>query len=259
MAGAPWLAGRGALRAGAGLVRVAVPASLAATVAAFQPELLTVGLPEARGALGARAVGRALALAEEADAVVLGPGAGRAAATGRALLELARRLSVPVVVDADALFALAAAPAALAGRTAPTVLTPHAGEAARLLGTTSRRVQSDRRGALDRLTQLTRATVVLKGPGTLVGAGSRRWRCREGDPILATGGTGDVLAGVVAALLAAAPERPFDAARRAVHWHALAGRVARPGGRARGAADRGMLASELADALPAALSRWRRA
>jgi ADP-dependent NAD(P)H-hydrate dehydratase / NAD(P)H-hydrate epimerase len=263
MAGAPFLAGWGALRAGAGLVRVAVPAPLAPVVARYAPELLTAALPADRaGSLGRASVGAALGHAASADAVVLGPGAGRSAATRRALLELARRLDVPLVVDADALFALAETPlrghgAALRRRRAPTVLTPHEGEAARLLGTTAPRVRADRADAARRIAERTGALVVLKGPGTLVaepGVRARPWRCAHGGPVLASGGTGDVLAGIVAALLGAAPDAPGLAARRAVAWHARAGdRLARATG-----ADRGVRAREVADALPATLGAWLR-
>jgi NAD(P)H-hydrate epimerase len=189
--------------------------------------------------------------------VVLGPGAGRAPSTQRLLLELAGRLDVPLVVDADALYALAERPQGWRERAAPTVLTPHEAEAARVLGLTAGEVKGARLGAARLLAHLTGATVVLKGPGTLVvpspGTPGRPWRCAQGGPLLATGGTGDVLAGVLGALLAQDPSDPTRAAQRAVRWHATAGDLlARRHG-----VDRGLTAREVADALPAALRRWR--
>ena len=259
LTGAPWLSGRGALEAGAGLVRVAVPAGVQRVVAGYGPDLLTAGLVEARdGGLAAGARARVRTLAAAADAVVLGPGAGRSAGTQRLLRTLTLDLALPLVLDADALFAWDGRAAGLASRQAPTVLTPHEGEAARLLGLTPEDVRRDRRGSLAELVRVSGAVVVLKGPGTLVSDGRRVYRCPHGGPVLATGGTGDVLAGVVAALLAEAAragrEDAFTAAATAVEWHARAGDLcARCLGRTRGAP-----ASALPSFLAPALSAWRR-
>jgi len=257
MSGAPFLAAYGALRAGAGLARAAVPREIQPTVAGFAPEVLTAGLASTRSgglARGARPAVRALAAA--CDAVVLGPGAGREAATLGLLLELAGTLSVPLVMDADALFALAgrrSAWRALKRRKPATVLTPHEGEAARLLDGPVAEVRADRPKAARTLARESGATVVLKGPHTLVCQGAWLWQCPAGGPVLATGGTGDVLAGMTAALLAAGPDDPFTAACRAVAWHARAAdALAR-----RLRTDRGVLARELADALPGTLRGGR--
>lgn len=257
MAGAPFLAAYGALRAGAGLVRAAVPREIQPIVAGYAPEVLTAGLQSTRaGGLAAAARTTVVRLADSYDALVLGPGAGRERATLRLLLGLGQDLGLPLVLDADALYALAAAPRALRAlrrRTAPTVLTPHEGEAARLLGCSAAAVRADRVRAARRIAALSGATVVLKGPETLVCHGAWLWRCAAGGPVLAAGGTGDVLAGVTAALLAAAPEDPFTAACRAVSWHARAGdALAR-----RLHTDRGVLAREIADELPR-LARTRK-
>ncbi len=250
MAGAPFLAAYGALRAGAGLVRAAVPREIQPVVAGYAPEVLTAGLAATPlGGLALAALSAVLRLADGYDAVVLGPGAGRERATLRLLLALGRDLGLPLVLDADALFALAAAPRALRAlrrRTSATVLTPHEGEAARLLGCSAAAVRADRERSARRLASLSGATLVLKGPETLVCHGAWLWRSRAGGPLLAAGGTGDVLAGVTAALLAAAPEDPFTSACRAVAWHARAGdALAR-----RLRTDRGVLAREIADELP---------
>lgn len=252
MAGAPALAGLGALRAGAGLVKVAVPRPVQATVAGFLREVTTAGLPAGRtGGLGAAAGPIAREMLTGWDALVLGPGAGRAPATARVIRTLSLGAAVPLVLDADGLHAWNERGEGLQKRKAPTVLTPHEGEAARLLGLTSEDIRSDREGMAARLALACGAVVVLKGPGTLVTDGTRLYRNRNGGPVLATGGTGDVLAGIMGALLAqleANRTDAFQAACAAVHVHgASADQVA-------GARDRGLLASELAAKVPEALS-----
>lgn len=255
LCGAPYLAGLGALHAGAGLVRAAVPRPLQPIVAGYGPDLLTAGLPATRsGGLSRAARAPALALAQEADAVVLGPGAGREPVTLALLRALAADLPVPLVLDADALFACVGRWALLRRRKAATVLTPHEGEAARLLRTTSAAVRADRAGAHARLCAASGGIVVLKGPGTLVGDGARRYRCPHGSAVLATGGSGDVLAGMIAALLAERGTDTFEAAATAVAWHARAGDLVERADPGR----RGLPASTLALTLAPALSAWRR-
>jgi ADP-dependent NAD(P)H-hydrate dehydratase / NAD(P)H-hydrate epimerase len=250
MCGAPYLAALGALRAGAGLSRAAVPREIQPIVARYSPDSLTAGLPTSRGgAIAPAAAARVRALAKDVEAVVLGPGAGREPGTLRLLRELSLRLDVPLVVDADALFAWNGRARGLRKRRATTVLTPHEGEAARLLGTTAAAVRADRRGTVVRLHGETGAIVALKGPGTLVSDGRRLFRCPYGGPALATGGTGDVLAGIIAAQLAAGRADPFVAVCQGVEWHARMGDI--------GFVDRGVPASAMAECLPVALSAWR--
>lgn len=251
MAGAPALAGLGALRAGAGLVGVAVPRGIQPTVASFRPETITHGLPQGKtGALGAAALPALRALLAGCDAVVLGPGLGRASSTLGLVRSFTPDVDLPLLLDADALFAYSGRLPALEGRKAPTVLTPHEGEAARLLGTTSAAVRADREAAAAAIAEAARAVVVLKGPGTLVTDGARMYRNTTGGPALATGGSGDVLAGVIAALLASGLDA-FDAACLGVHAHGdAADRVA-------GKRDRGLLAGDLAAGLPDALLALR--
>lgn len=217
MLGAAVLCATAALRGGAGLVQVALPRAL-------QP-LLPLAVPCATTLLRSPTVVRRAAAA--ADAVVVGPGLGASAAT-RALVEnVLAAARAPVVLDADALNVLAPLHGPLRGPTAGIVLTPHPGEAARLLGTEVRAVQADRRAALRELCRRSGATVVLKGAATLVGDGRRIFTNRTGNPGLATGGAGDVLAGLLAALLAQGLT-PFAAASLAVRVHGAAGdRVAR--------------------------------
>jgi NAD(P)H-hydrate epimerase len=249
MTGAPALAARGALRAGAGLVRIGVPASVVDVVAGLVPEATTAGLPDAgTGALVPPASGHALDLAGSFEVLVLGPGAGRAPGTPEILRDLALLWPGPLVIDADGLFAFAGKAESLARRTAPTVLTPHEGEAQRLLAGDGEADRVARAAALQRRTG---AVVVLKGPGTLVVDRERLYVNATGGPALASGGTGDVLAGVVGALLAGLPDTggdAFGAAAAAVHAHGLAGDVAADG------LDRGVLASDVADRLPQALA-----
>lgn len=157
----------------------------------------------------------------------------------------------PLVVDADALFALIDHGDALLAREEGTVITPHEGEAGRLLGWPARDVRARREDAALALAAGTGAVVVLKGPGTLVTDGERMYRCKAGGPWLATGGTGDVLAGVCGAFLAGLPATggdAFGAAAAAVHVHAHAADLVA------GKRDRGLLASDVADALPSSVA-----
>jgi NAD(P)H-hydrate epimerase len=260
MAGAPALAARGALRAGAGLVTIAVPACVQDVVAGFLAEATTLGLPDADGALSAGAADALSGALERADAVVVGPGLGRAPGTVTAVRALLEASGKPVVLDADGLHAFRGDLSALASRRAPTVLTPHEGEAAALLAVERRNGGVDRTAWARRIATVARAVCVLKGPGTVVTDGRRVHVATAGGPLLATGGTGDVLSGAIAAFLATGDGTlsfALDAARLAVHVHGAAGdRLARTRG------DRGTLASEVADALPAAIRarvRGRRA
>lgn len=242
--GAARLAGRGALRAGAGLVTLAPRGEVARGLGAAIPELMVEALPQN--------VERALAmLNERCDAAVVGPGFGLDGAAMAIALGAARGLAMPAVLDADALTALAGSNhLSLASAPAPRVLTPHPGEAARLLGIPNSEVQADRYGAARRLAAETGATVVLKGARTVIASVEGDLRvCPFGTPALATAGTGDVLAGAIGAFLGAGIS-PLEAASAGVVVHALAGEAAAQG-------DRGLLASEVADALPAALESCR--
>jgi NAD(P)H-hydrate epimerase len=256
MAGAPALAARGALRAGAGLVVVAAPRAIVAITASFQAEAMVVPVPSERPeALDASSLPAIEALLARADAVVVGPGLARAAGTE----VLVRRLlfaPCALVLDADGLHAVHGRLADLAARRAPTVLTPHEGEAAGLLGTHVDAVAAAREDAARRIAREARAVCVLKGPATVVTDGTRLSVNGTGGPVLATGGTGDVLAGVIGALLAGLSGSGVDAlgaAALGVHVH---GRAADRLASRRG--DRGTLASEVADEIPSVLLELRR-
>ncbi len=241
--GAAVLAARGALRAGAGLVTVFCPESLELVIVSALAEAMTRGLPEDEGVLSAEA-GKPVADAlPNFDAAAIGPGLG----SGEGVVAVLRRVlfcKLPLVCDADALNAFAGHPEAFRRRPA-TVLTPHPGEAARLLGTTTRAVQSNRLAAAQELARETRAVVILKGAGSLIATPSGRVTVNPtGTPLMATAGSGDVLTGTVGALLAAGLE-PETAAIAAAYLHGAAGeRLEERFG------DAGLLASELADALP---------
>ncbi|NDY55147.1 NAD(P)H-hydrate dehydratase [Desulfovibrio sulfodismutans] len=252
LCGAPLLCAMGAMRAGAGLVTVACPAGIEPAVKAGRPEIMTAPLPETSPGAGWSAdMAEAVRdMATAADAVVIGPGLGRGDGGEAFLAGLFSPgpLSVPLVLDADALFFLADVPD-LAARLGPrAVLTPHPGEMARLLRLSVAEVEADRPGAARTLAARTGAVVVLKGPGTVIvdgsHAGSPVILSPHAAPNLAVGGSGDVLAGVVARLLAAG-RSPLLAACLGVYWHGLCGeRLSRRFPR------RGNTAVDIADALP---------
>jgi hydroxyethylthiazole kinase-like uncharacterized protein yjeF len=260
--GAAVLAGMAALRSGAGLVTVAIAEPGLPIVAASRPELMTEPLPvQADGSLAAGALERALELAAERDAVALGPGLGTARDTQRFVEGLVERCSRPLVVDADGLNCLARGRGAKGGlpglpRTAPTVLTPHPGEMARLTGLPTAEVQRRRVDVARRLARASGACVALKGQRTVVASPEGEAAINPtGNAGMATGGTGDVLTGIVGALLARGLD-PWLAAVAAVYVHGRAGDLA--------AARLGMaslVAGDLLDALPQALSSlegpWR--
>ena len=231
MAGAPALAAMAALRSGAGLVELLVPDTVAPVAASFDPCVMTRGLPadQAGGFAGDAAAALAARLAA-ADAGVVGPGIGRTAAVRAIVLQLWREAPVPLVFDADALWALAPADRdVLREHAGPRVLTPHAGELARLLGRDPAAVRDADRPALAAaaaaLAAEIDAVVVFKGAGTLVIDSRRQTRNDTGNPGMATAGTGDVLAGVIGALLGQGLGA-FDAARLGVWVHGRAGDAA---------------------------------
>jgi hydroxyethylthiazole kinase-like uncharacterized protein yjeF len=250
LTGAVCLASDAAMRAGAGWVRAAVPASLNLVFEQKLTEVMTVPLADEEGALVAANVEHVLEAAERADSVVLGPGLGRAPGA----FDLARTLVVslerPLLVDADGLNALAGKLDLIAQRSAPTVLTPHAGELARLLETESAQVSARRLDHARDAAAATQATVVLKGDDSLVVEPDGRIAVSPGGSSgLATAGTGDVLSGVIGAFLAKGLGA-FEAACAGVHAQAQAGWVA-----ATQLGADSVIATDVVSALPAALRR----
>jgi ADP-dependent NAD(P)H-hydrate dehydratase / NAD(P)H-hydrate epimerase len=250
LTGAPTMAAMAAMRAGAGYVTVAAPASLEIAFSVRLLEAMTAGLPEEGGALTPAAVEPALGRLERADAAVLGPGLGRAAGAQAFARAILTRVEAPLVVDADGLNALAEGfPGELPRRTAPTVLTPHAGELGRLLGVPSAEVGRRRLAHARAAAEQAGAIVVLKGDDTLIAAPDGTVAVsRGGAPALATAGTGDVLSGVAGAMLAKRME-PFTAACAAVQLHLRAGQLA-----ASAHGPDGVIASDVVAAIPASLS-----
>lgn len=225
LTGAVCLAAMAALRSGAGYVTVAVPAPSMAIVETklTAPVKMRLSSDES-GSLRQDAVDEVLHAATHADAVVLGPGIGRSDATVRVVRELIALIGLPLLIDADALYALGDDLELVRERTAATVVTPHSGEAARLLGVSREDIESDREGAV-RLLAAGSATALLKGHGTLIRSGGRTVLNPRGGPELATLGTGDVLAGIVGALLAQGAD-PLEAAALGAFMHGTAGAAA---------------------------------
>ncbi|HEY5343596.1 MAG TPA: NAD(P)H-hydrate dehydratase [Solirubrobacteraceae bacterium] len=250
LTGAPRMAAHAAMRAGAGYVTALVPESLQPILAtAGPPELMTKGLPgDGDGGLTAAGVEKVLEASKRGGALALGPGLGRSSGAVAFARELARQAEVALVLDADGLNAHAGGLGELRARSAPTVLTPHAGELGRLLEVGSEEIERERLRHVRAAAERAQAVVVLKGDDTLIADPSGRVAVSPGAaPALATAGTGDVLTGVIAALLAAGLD-PFTAAAAGVSLHAQAGREA---ARRQGAAE-GVVASDVIAALPAA-------
>ncbi|MBX5441146.1 MAG: NAD(P)H-hydrate dehydratase [Solirubrobacteraceae bacterium] len=249
LTGAPSMAAEAAMRAGAGYVSVAVPASLNAVFEVRLLEVMSLPLPDADGALTADGADAVLAEAgRRGGALVVGPGFGRAEPAQALARRLAAEAPVPLVLDADGLNAHAGRLDALASRPAPAVLTPHAGELGRLLEAESAEIGRRRLWFAREAARRSGAVVVLKGDDTLVATPDGRVGVSRGDaPALATAGTGDVLSGVVAAMLARGLD-PFAAACAGVELHRRAGRLAAV---RVGAAD-GVVASDVIAALPRA-------
>jgi NAD(P)H-hydrate epimerase len=251
--GAAALCAEGAARVGAGLVTIACPESTNAVLEVKCTEAMTAPVPEtpAHG-FAAAAEKPILALARDRDAVAAGPGIGRGEETLALLRRLAERIERPLVLDADGLLAFADATALLRERTAPTILTPHPGEAAALLASSPADVNRDRLAAARTLAEETGAVVVLKGAATVTAdPGGRCVVNATGGPILATGGTGDVLTGVVGGLLAQGVDA-FEAGALGAFLHGWAAdRLAAQLG------STGVLAGDLSAELPEAIESLR--
>ncbi|HVS28245.1 MAG TPA: NAD(P)H-hydrate dehydratase [Solirubrobacteraceae bacterium] len=250
LTGAPCLSAEAASRAGAGYVTACVPASLEAIFEHRLLEVMTVGLDDDRGVLTKSSAPAVLERAERAQALVLGPGIGRGGEAQAFVRDLAARADLPLLLDADGLNAYAGRLSELAGRAQASVLTPHAGELARLLEVESSAVDAARLERARAASQTAASFVLLKGDDTLIAAPDGRVAVsRGGAGALATAGTGDVLSGVLGALLAKRMD-PWEAACAAVVLHADAGRIA---GERQGTDS--VIARDVIDALPAARAR----
>jgi len=253
-AGAAAMAGMSALRVGAGLSTVATPRSVLPTVASFHPEVMTEPLEETtEGTISMRALAHVGSLARGKTVLAIGPGISRIAETSEFVREILRRSKAPVVLDADGLNAFEGRTDELSGKSRPLVITPHPGEMARLAGSTVQMVQRDRINVARTFAREHRLMVVLKGHRTLVAHPEGVvWVNATGNPGMATGGTGDVLTGIVAGLIAQVPDRIFEAVLAAVHLHGLSGDIA-----CESLGEHSLVATDLLKTLPEAFCRTR--
>ncbi len=249
MSGAACLAGTAALRAGAGLTLLAVPQSVQSVVASFEPSCTTAALPcDESGRLAAGAAAAVAELLPGRTAVAAGPGLGQDAAVVDVVQILIQQADVPLILDADALNAVAEH-GLLLRRSAPTIVTPHPGEFARLTGRSSAEIHASRTGLAQEYAAEHGVIVVLKGAGTVVTDGTRSWINSTGNSGMATGGSGDVLTGVIAGLCGQGMA-PYEAAVAAAYAHGLAGDLAAAAG-----SERGLIASDLLQTLPVAWAK----
>ena len=225
--GAVTMAARAAIRSGAGLVTVLVSPAIAPLVRAAGPEIMIETAPEDdSGVLSPDLWGTWRERLAQFDALLLGPGLGRGTGIHSLVRSIIRDLSIPAVIDADAISVMAGNPHWFDRAQAPVVITPHPGELARLLSEGVATIQADRAAAAARSADLTDATVVLKGAGTIIARSGRApFVNLAGNPGMATGGSGDVLAGLLAGFLAQG-KPAFEAACAAVLLHSKAGDIA---------------------------------
>jgi len=254
--GAAAMAGMAVLRTGGGLSTVATAMSVLGTVAGFHPELMTEPLPETdAGAISTGAQDRIEALSKGMTVLAIGPGISRDPQTAELVRSLVAKLQLPMVVDADGLNAFQGRTAKLNGEGRTLVITPHPGEMARLAGCTIADVQKDRLGTARKFAREHELIVVLKGHRTLVvRPDGEAWVNTTGNAGMATGGTGDILTGMVAGMIAQHSADAFAAVLAAVHLHGLAGDVMRER-----VGEHSLVATDLLQGLPEAFRRTQNA
>jgi ADP-dependent NAD(P)H-hydrate dehydratase / NAD(P)H-hydrate epimerase len=255
-AGAAAMAGMSALRAGAGLATVATAKSVLATVAGFHPEIMTEPFPETRaGSIALRAKKPVINLAKGKTVLAIGPGISRVPETANLVRTLVSESEIPIVLDADGLNAFEGKAKQLNGKERTLVITPHPGEMARLAGCTVVDVQKNRLEIARSFAREHDLIVVLKGHRTLVvQPNGEAWVNTTGNPGMSTGGTGDILTGMIAAMIAQNPKHASLAVCAAVHLHGLAGDVMRER-----VGEHAMVATDLLRGLPEAFRRAQRA
>jgi NAD(P)H-hydrate epimerase len=253
-AGAAAMAGMSALRAGAGLATVATPKSVLPTVAGFHPEVMTEPLPETdAGTISAGAIERLDAFMPGKTVLGIGPGISRFPTTAGLVRTLVAKNRLPIVLDADGLNAFEGQVNELNGQGRLLVITPHPGEMARLAGCSTADVQKDRLGVARKFAHEHSVIVVLKGHRTLVvQPDGEAWANPTGNPGMATGGTGDILTGMIAGMIAQHPNDALLAVLAAVYLHGLAGDVMRER-----VGEHSLVASDLLRGLPEAFARAR--
>lgn len=242
MSGAACLAATASLRGGAGLVTAAVPQGIQDIVAGYEPSYLTAGLPEDElGRLKPAALKRIQELVEPQNAAAIGPGLGQSSGLQELVCDLYDSVQIPLVVDADALNLLARRPYLFKrpGGAAARILTPHPGEFSRMTGIEASVIQQDRQKYAVEFARRNEVVLVLKGHHTIITDGKHLAVNQTGNSGLATGGTGDVLTGLITGLLAQGMI-PFEAAQLGAHVHGLAGDLA-----AEELSKPGMIASDL--------------
>lgn len=252
--GAAAICGMAALRTGAGLATVVTPSSVLPIVAAYAPELMTEALGDPGSASAAPGdAARCLELAKSRNVMAIGPGLSQRPGVAEFVHRLVKGAHSPVVLDADGLNAFAAHPEALQGSARPLILTPHPGEMARLTATSVAEIQNNRVAAAREFARRHRCIVVLKGFRTVIGyPNGELWVIATGNPGMATGGTGDILTGMIAGAVAQFPTRIEEAVRAAVFLHGLAGDVA-----TLHIGEEAMVATDLLHHLPAAFRLMR--
>jgi len=255
-AGSAAMAGMAALRAGAGLATVATARSALGSVAGFHAELMTEPLPETDvGTIATGARDRIGELAKGKSVLAIGPGISREAQTAELVRNLMARLQVAIVLDADGLNAFEGRTEELSGEGRTLVITPHPGEMAQLAGCSIADVQRDRLGTARKFAREHHLSVVLKGHRTLVvQPDGEAWVNTTGNPGMSTGGTGDILTGMVAGMIAQHPKDALTAVLAAVHLHGLAGDVMRER-----VGEHSLVATDLLLGLPEAFKRAREA
>jgi hydroxyethylthiazole kinase-like uncharacterized protein yjeF len=255
-AGSVAMAGMAALRSGAGLATVATAKSVLPTVAGFHPELMTEPLAETQeGTISVHAQAQLDALVRGKSVVAIGPGISRAPETSDLVRTLLSKCEIPIVLDADGLNAFEGRADELSGKGRVLVITPHPGEMARLAGCSIAEVQKDRLGVARRFAREHDVIVVLKGHRTLVvRPDGEAWVNTTGNPGMSTGGTGDILTGMVAGMIGQHPDHVMIAVCAAVHLHGLAGDVMRET-----VGEQSLVATDLPRGLPEAFRRAQKA
>jgi len=251
MSGAAALAGRAALRTGAGLVQVATPKSVLPIVASIEPSFTTIALPEdSLGRISAKAISPVLEAAGQNDCLAFGPGLGISGALRSLLETLLEQDRLRLIIDADGLNNLTGIKNWPSQLKANLILTPHPGEMKRLWSALLREpFPPDRQQQAVQLAQQTKTIVALKGAGTVVTDGQKVYINKTGNPGMATAGSGDVLTGIITAL-AGQGLNDFDAAVMGVYIHGLAGDIA-----AENLGQVSLIATDIIDALPEAFKR----
>jgi NAD(P)H-hydrate epimerase len=250
MSGAAVLCASAALRGGAGLVRLAVPEGILNIVASANPCYTTAPLPQDEdGRVSVSALPELLDLVRGNTVAAIGPGLGQSSHVGEMIVSILEQTSTPLVLDADGLNVLVGRLGALGRHQAPVVITPHPGEFSRLLGCDIAAVQAHRQELAAEFARTHNIVVVLKGYGTVVTDGRRVYTNTTGNPGMASGGTGDVLCGLIAALLGQKLEA-FAAAQLGVYLHGRAGDLARDQ-----VGETALIATDLLDFLPRAFQR----